>query len=82
MFMPDPALQRRLRDKMIDTGDPFQDAFNSGMLQPQQGGHPMLGSSMMGAGIGGMLAGPKYAVPGMIGGAGLGLLMQHFLGGK
>ena len=72
-----------LRDKMINTGDPFQDAMNSGMLTPQGGGgHPMLGAGMMGAGVGGMLGGQKYAIPGMIGGAGLGLLMQHFLGGK
>jgi hypothetical protein len=67
---------------MIDTGDPFQDAMNSGMLTPPQGGGmPYLGAGMMGAGIGGMLGG-KHAIPGAIGGAGLGLLLQHLFGGK
>lgn len=71
----------------VNTGDPFQDAFQSGMVKPPEvggglGASPYLGAGMMGAGIGGMLGGPKYALPAAVGGAGLGLLAQHLFGGS
>ena len=34
--MKKPGGAPDLRGKMIDTGDPFQDAFNSGMVSPPQ----------------------------------------------
>jgi len=66
----------------VDTGDPFQDAFSSGLLNPPEQNmfSPYLGAGMMGAGLGGILGGQKYAVPGMLGGAALGMLANHFLG--
>ena len=84
------AAQNKLRNRMVglppgynpnvDTGDPFQDAFSSGIVQPQQNPNQMLGAGMLGAGLGGMIGGPKYGVPGALGGAAAGALFQHMGG--
>ena len=65
-------------DPNQNTGDEFQNASMADTMAQGAGMGPgYLAGAELGAGLGGLLAGQKHAIPGMLGGAAAGAVLQH-----